>query len=326
MSGVHVETSVRIAKDIKARATDWFERHDRPDWSADDQAALDAWLAASSAHLIAYWRVESAWSRIERLIAVRPPEANDATHTQPRHFPFFRWIAVIVVIVASVTGAGFLLRGSDRQTYATTVGGREILTLADGTHVELNTDTVLEVSAREGERKVWLDRGEAYFQVVHDSRRPFQVIVGDRAVTDLGTVFSIRRDADYLKVAVMDGRVGLMAKNTLPQSQPLLLTRGDVAVAIPDAISVIKASELDLANELGWRRGVLVFYHTPLADAVSQLNRYNREKIVVADDAVGRRMVDGTFPADGVQPFVEVARAIFGLHVKKLENEIVISR
>jgi transmembrane sensor len=326
MSGAHVEKPVRIAKDIKARATGWFERRDRPDWSADDQAALDAWLAASPAHLIAYWRVESAWSRIERLVAVRPAEAKDATHTRPRRFPFFRWVAAVVVIVASATGAAFLLRGSDRQTYATTVGGREILTLADGTYVELNTDTVLEVSTRKGERKVWLDRGEAYFQVVHDSRHSFQVIVGDHAVTDLGTVFSIRRDADYLKVAVMDGRVGLASKDTLPQSQPLLLTRGDVAIATPDAISVTKSSEADLSNELGWRRGVLVFYHTSLADAVGQLNRYNREKIVIADDAVGKRMVDGTFPANRVQPFVEVARAIFGLHVKKLENEIVISR
>ena len=326
MTDTHAETPVRIAKDIKARATDWFERHDRPDFSAADQVALDAWLAASPAHLIAYWRVESAWGRIERLVAVRPSEAKNATYAQPRHFLFFRWVAAVVVIIASAAGTTFLLRGADRQTYATTVGGREILTLADGSHVELNTDTVLEVSAREGERKVWLDKGEAYFQVIHDSRHPFQVIVGDHAVTDLGTVFSIRRDADYLKVAVMDGRVGLAAKGAPLKSQPLLLVRGDVAIATPDAISVTKSSETDLTNELGWRRGVLIFYHTPLADAAGQLNRYNREKIVIADDAVGRRMVDGTFPANRVKPFVEVARAIFGLHVRKLENEIVISR
>ena len=76
-----------MLKNIKDRATDWFERRDRAGWTQEDQVELDAWLAASPAHLIAYWRVESAWARIERLSALKPihpdGEQDAVSHRRP---------------------------------------------------------------------------------------------------------------------------------------------------------------------------------------------------------------------------------------------------
>src|SRR6185437_1708670 len=59
------------AHDVKVLAADWRDRKDREDWSAEDQATLDAWLAQSSAHMIAYLRVDAAWTRADRLSALR---------------------------------------------------------------------------------------------------------------------------------------------------------------------------------------------------------------------------------------------------------------
>ena len=78
--------------------------------------------------------------------------------------------------------------------FSTEVGGHETVTFSDGTRIELNTNTVLRARMTTAQRTVWLDKGEAYFQVKHDPAHPLTVIAGHR-VTDLGTEFLVRDDA-----------------------------------------------------------------------------------------------------------------------------------
>jgi len=82
----------------------------------------------------------------------------------------------------------------------------------------------------------------------------------------------------------------------------------------------------NLERELGWRRGVLVFHDTALADAAAQFNRYNEQKLVVADSAIAKMTVDGTFPENRIETFARVTRDVLGLHVEERGGEIVISR
>src|SRR3546814_15105649 len=49
---------------IEAQAASWLVKQDEPGWSADEQQALDGWLAESADHLAAYWRLEHGWSRV----------------------------------------------------------------------------------------------------------------------------------------------------------------------------------------------------------------------------------------------------------------------
>ncbi len=76
---------------------------------------------------------------------------------------------------------------------------------------------------------------------------------------------------------------------------------------------------------LSWRNGFVVFHHTSLRDAVSELNRYNAEQIVVADDAAARRAFGGKFRTTDSRRFADVVGAALGLHVEHRANEIVIS-
>ena len=71
---------------------------------------------------------------------------------------------------------------------------------------------------------------------------------------------------------------------------------------------------------------MLVFKHTTLADAAAEFNRYNREKLVIADPAAAKLTIDGTFPTNDVGAFTDAAQTIFGLQVKNHGDEIVISR
>ena len=271
------------AMSIEAAAADWLQRRHFWDWSEDDQAKLDAWLAQSVLHRVAYWRLKANFARTERLVALRSPaDEQIAPAPRPRISPGLLRIAAAIAAVA-ILGAGaaaYLLRPQDR-TFSTPVGGHEVVTFADGSRIELNTDTVLRARMTTEQRTVWLEKGEAFFRVKHDGDHPFIVMVGNRRVTDLGTEFIVRRDPRRLEVAVVQGRVWLEASDKQLPQQSTLLKPGDVAVATAEVVLVTKKTGQVLSNDLAWRRGLLVFDHTTLADAAMTFNRYNRGKLEI---------------------------------------------
>lgn len=309
-------------KNVRICAAEWLERREHAGWTDADAAELDAWLAADPAHAVAFWRVEVAWQRTERLAALRSPMRSVESPHRAIWLIFGKSAAAIVF--AGLVGGGLYVGTLDpgQQVYATGVGARKTLSLPDGSHIELNTGTVLRLSKRDN-RHAWLDKGEAYFQVVHDPRHPFVVDVGMRRITDVGTKFVVRHENVRFKVDVLEGAVNLAAKSDNAQS--LLLVRGDSAVANGNALTVKSRPIQGTSDELGWRRGVLIFDNVTLAEAAAEFNRYNTDKIVIADAKVAGLRVVGTFPTNGVDGFIDVAKHILKVHVQKRGSQVVIS-
>jgi transmembrane sensor len=313
----------RAAADIEAVAADWLQRRHFWNWTKDDQAALDAWLAESLAHNLAYWRLEAAWDRTERLEALRAPET--APPRKAWSAPLKIAAALGIAAIIGAAAAHYILMPRDR-VFSTPVGGREVVSFADGTKVELNTDTVLRARMTTKSRTIWLEKGEAYFQVKHDGAHPFVVFAGDHRITDLGTKFLVRRDPGRLEVALMEGRVRFGATDASPKSKSALLVPGDVVTATASTMFVTHKSSPALARQLGWEHGMLVFDNMTLADAANEFNRYNRQKLVIADPDAARLTIVGTFHTTDVKAFIDVAQDVFRLHVESNGNEIVISR
>jgi len=317
------------AKEIEACAAAWLERSVCEGWSDEDQSQLDLWLASSLAHRIAFVRLRVAWSQTDRLAVLQPQNAPPSGRVRiPQVISFShmtRWAALAVATAAAI-GVMFVNWDMPQRVhvYATAVGGHEIVRLGDGSTVELNTDTSLRVAVNLDRRIVWLDKGEAYFQINHDPVRPFIVMAGNRRVTDLGTKFVVRREPNRLQVAVMEGRVWLDA--TAGKSQSALVSADQSAIATADTISVIRKPEAKLADRLGWRHGVLVFDNTTLADAVREFNRYNKRKLVVSDSVAAAQTIGGTFPKNDVNAFTRVTQEILGLRISDRGDEIFISR
>ncbi|HTO39517.1 MAG TPA: FecR domain-containing protein [Rhizomicrobium sp.] len=314
------------AGDIKTQAANWLSRANAGDWSEVDQARLDAWLAQSRAHRAAYWRLEAAWEEAARLRVLRAPLSRPEAAPTPRLFSPVK-IAVAAMVIA-ITGALALIQTQVPPTerYATGIGGRQMLNLSDGSKIELNTNTILRVTKNTGQREVWLDKGEAFFQIKHDADHPFTVMTGDHKITDLGTKFSVRQDGDRLKVTLVEGRARLDSTGAWSRHQSVDLSPGDVVVATANSLSLVRKPEKALIEELGWRKGLLIFDHTTLADAVAEMNRYNTQKLAIDDPSVSSLTVDGTFPIHAVPEFTEVAQAVFGLRVEKRGDRTLISR
>jgi transmembrane sensor len=326
VSNADEETAPAPALEIDAQAADFLiRRTDQTCWSADDEQELEAWLSQSLAHKTAYWRLESVWERAYRLNALKPrlPHRNSV---MPRRSLLLGIAAVFVTVVALGASTGLLLLQGGPKIYATPVGGRELIKLSDGSRIELNTDTVLSTDFAHGQRRVELIKGEALFQIKHDAAHPFTVTVADHRVTDLGTEFVVRKDAKRLSVVLLEGSARLASVRASGAARATILTPGDEAVATEHELSISRKPLEELQNELSWRRGVLVFHHTTLMDVAKEYNRYNRQKIVIADNVAGSRVINATLPATDVGAFARMAQNFLGLSVEYRDDEVVISR
>ena len=309
---------------IEARAAEWLARKDRADWSIDHERELNEWLAESTAHRVAYLRLDSTWERADRLAVLRgPTKEMRAPVTRKSSWPFWTKAAASFAILALASAAYlYFERGVPSvHRYATEIGAQETLALSDGSKVELNTDTGIRVMMQANERSIWLDKGEAFFQVTHDPAHPFVVHAGGRTITDLGTKFSVRRDSDRFEVMVEEGRVRVAGA----AANALLVTRGDVVLARGSSVLLKHETADQLADDLSWRTGVLVFTQTALTDAAEEFNRYNQQKIVLADAAAAKIRIGGSFEASNIEAFVRLLQTGFGVRVTRRGQDIIIS-
>ncbi len=313
------------APDIDSQAASFIARRHFGPWRGEDQAEFDAWLAQSIDHRVAWLRLNASWKRARRLAALPAPQSG-ANALRKFSGPFLMKIAAVFVVLA-LTGsasAWFLAQRPRDRVFATPVGGHETVTFSDGTRVELNTNTIIRTRMTSDQRAVWLERGEAYFEVKHDPVHPFVVMAGNRRITDLGTKFTVHRERAKMEVAVVQGKVWFddPAKSA---DDGTLLKPGDVAVASAAGLRVTRKSLEALTAELNWRQGLLVFDKTKLEDVASAFNRYNRLKLIVKDPAAANVLVGGTFKANDVEDFARLAETVLGLKVQHTQDGIVIS-
>lgn len=321
------------ATDVEQQAARWIMLREEGAWSAVDQTALDSWLDGSFAHKAAYWRLEHGWREADRIVAL-----GDGRNRMSRNLPPARagrpaWkaaAAAAALLTIFATGAVVLERSdvtpaSTPQRFVTAVGGRRLVALTDGSKVELNTASSVLASVTRARREVWLDRGEAYFEIAHRAGRPFVVHAGSRTVTVLGTKFSVRRDGEKVTVSVIEGRVRV-EEAVNPDSVPAaVITAGDVAVARGPSTLLAAKSEERVVAALAWRGGLLEFDRTSLADAAAEFNRYNTKKIVVGDQETGMIRIGGTFQASNVTAFVRLLHDAYGIHIEDGADNVKIS-
>ena len=318
--------SVRSARNVREQAAEWLLRTASGDWSPDDQIKLDTWLQSSEFHRASYWRLEAAWQEAARLAALQPTNRGTTALKKLLNLGTLKAAAAAMLVGVAATAAYREYSTPAVSIYATAVGGHRTLTLPDGTVIELNTDTVISIVNDLSQRTVWLSKGEALFEVKHDRRHPFTVIAGDHKVTDLGTKFVVRQSAHQVEVALIEGRAQFESIGGQSPARSTELSPGEVAVASGSSMSVTRMPIKQVSDELAWRKGLLVFDGTTLADAATEFNRYNTEKIVIRDPSLARLRVNGTFPVHARHDFAEVARAVFGLRAEDKGAEILISR
>jgi transmembrane sensor len=310
---------------IEAEAAGWLARVDRG-LDSEEEILFARWKGADIEHRIVYQQLQAVWRRADRLAVLRQP--SHAISHRPR--PLSRGLLVKAAAIAAVlvicvgVGLSFQAREVPLQRFETAVGAQRSLELADGTHVELNTDTVIHASLTSKTRTVTLDRGQAYFEVVHDANHPFVVIAGDHRITDLGTKFSVKRDGDRVTVVVKEGEVRVERIADDHIGAPVVAERNMVVIARRSETLIAMKPAQEIDNAMLWRSGMLFFNQEPLAVVAEDINRYNVRKLEVVGPARDIR-IGGSFRSDNIEGFTQLLRDGFGLKVVETDDKVVIS-
>lgn len=352
MVNARMESSI----EIEERAGQWLAKRDSGAWSESDEAEFNSWLEQSTLHLVAFVRLEAAWNHARRLRAlganVRPGEVP--TPEQWQLDPVFqrctapvsgqagtkaataavgsrkRW-GLVASILALIAAGLILYARPFGSTYRTPIGGVASVPMSDGSKVTLNTDSRIRVAVTETERRVELDRGEAFFEVAKDPSRPFVVAAGTKRVVAVGTQFSVRRDGDEVRVFIAEGTVRIEDATTpairvgTNEDSILTLSAGSIARASDAGVLIQETTVPEIETYLSWRTGHLTFRDTALADAIAEFNRYNDRKVVIEDPAVAAIRVSGKFRANQFEAFLRLMEQGFPVRARRVGEEIVLT-
>jgi len=323
-----------------------------PDWdtlgrfvagegSADEMSQVGKWLDANPAERALLERltevtaaapvagvdVEAALARVharmgERtLAALSPASARAKRRWQPLAFvSLLAAAAIVALLVRRQAGspAGSVTTVAS-QTFSTTVGKRDSITLSDGSRVVLGPDSRLTVPPGFGSASRTVElHGDAYFDVRHDAASPFAVRVGSALIQDVGTTFMVESDdANATVVTVVTGSVRLRAADS-PSGTGVLLAAGERG-SIDDAgrTSTERASSPD--DDVAWTTGKLVFHDAQLSRVAAEVHRWYGVRLHVSDPSMLSQHVTTTVYTN--QPVDQVLHVIELLLGAKIERQ-----
>lgn len=320
----------RSQSDIEEEAGRWVVRMHSDQVTSEDERLFAAWLAEDVANGAAYDRQNKLWAGVGALR--HSPSAvaalSDLREETPRpERPSRRGLlAASLAGGAIVAGGGWLgyqaLFGT--QAYATEIGEQRRIVLDDGSAVTLNTNSALRVRFTKDERRLWLDRGQAFFAVAHDAERTFRVFVGEDEVRAVGTAFEIRREGVQARVTVEDGAVALYraAEIETLRAQPAAVVEASQQLVVTPA-EEIRIAVVDTRRVAAWRFGQMVLESDPLSSAVAEINRYNARQIVIADPSLNDMAINGVFQTGRPEAFVEALTAAFPVSVQREDESAI---
>ena len=329
-----------------AEAAAWIARLHGEDRTASVEGGFRRWLAASLEHRAAFEMANEIWVGAEQLPKPAPPA-------------FVRWPTAALVLtvpralVAAVLAAiaiGLVVHFRD-PGLTTRVGEQRNLSLEDGTRISLNTASRIHVHYDRTARRVELDEGEAYFEVAKRPDWPFIVIAGGKQVVARGTAFVVRRDDEHVAVTLVEGKVTVApagevlspvttAQPTSSVTAPLSGSSsrpvdasgsaGDITLSPGQRLTFVdhEAPRLDrpaIERVTAWQRGQVILDHTPLADAVAEMNRYSDVQLTIEDPEAAGAQVTGIFRVGDSQNFAQAVAETYHLRIVDRGAQILIS-
>jgi transmembrane sensor len=343
---MHTDPDLQLGEE----AAEWFLRMrsgtPEPDETYPDPkeclAAFKAWLEQSPEHQHAYRQIEQLHQAAFQLT---PPASFDihallkkvaAPHRQTQRLrgSKFAKIALAASLVACVLILPLIGQNSQASThyYSSGVGERQVIQLEDGSSITLNTRSKIAVFFNPREREVRLLSGEALFRVQHDADRPFRVISNGALLEDVGTEFSVYSRKDGITVSVVSGKIRLYcdcmkvtSDSPAPSTKNPSITPSTSVVMGPndqaeitqgpgsDRFSERHLTATEMQNAIAWRDGVISFNNIPLARAIEEFNRYNRQRIVVLDASISTRLVSGRFESPSIPHFLSALSGTYDI-------------
>jgi ferric-dicitrate binding protein FerR (iron transport regulator) len=333
-------------------ACEWFVQFRAGEVDAQARREFDLWSRRSPECVRAYLEIAAIWSEAPKLdpggrwdldsliAAAAKGDVIDLPHSwaresgappDPRPRRPMRWLAAAGVILCVTISAVIIIERSRAITFATSTGEQRFLTLTDGSTVNLNSQSAIEIRFTSAERGVVLTKGEALFHVAKNPARPFIVSTGGTRVRAVGTEFDVYRKSAATIVSVLEGRVEVSQPppsrsgrtSEATTVDPIALTAG-YRVAVTRA-GIGGTEQVDAAATIAWTQQQLIFDSASAADVAAEFNRYNSRHMIIDGDLVGLRL-SGVFSSTDPMAFVRFLQDRFGVQVVETDTEIRVEK
>lgn len=282
-----------------------------------DRANFALWLAESADHRRAMDDALELWDDLG-VVRHLPEAAFDRPAANQS-----RWLAagaLAATLLLALVLWPMLDPAPRSELLQTAYSEQRLVELEDGSRVLLNANSRLSVAYSDHQRLLTLLRGEAFFEVAHNPRRPFHVDTGSARVTAVGTAFNVRLERESAAITVTEGvvRVSELAAvgSRVPAQELLRAAQGMVATpaGLQDA-AVVNAQAV-----LAWRRGELVAESMPLPRLLDELQRYHGLDVLVTDPDVAAMSVSGVFQLDEPEAILRALELTHGLQMSRLAD------
>ena len=303
--------------DIEEQARQWLVRLRSGQASEADAQAFACWRAQSPRHARAARELGQLWRglRMAAPALARAP-ARRAPSLGRRAFLGGALAAGVALLAVRPPLALWPSVGDLAADYRTGTGEQRQLALAGGAQVRMNTQTRLNLRGADDTAFIELLAGEA--QIVADGHDACTVLAGGARLQARAASFNVRcLPGGEVELSCLEGRVEVdhpLRRTTLSASQRLRYDPAALHLAAP----------ADSAAVLAWRRGLLLFNDTPLAQVVDELNRYRPGRIFVQSEELGLRRVQAQFSIDKLDVALALIRDLYGARLTYLPGNLVL--
>ncbi|HEY2676223.1 MAG TPA: FecR family protein [Steroidobacteraceae bacterium] len=337
---------------VVAEASEWFIEFRSGDVNGQARLHFIEWLRRSPEHIQAYLEVSGVWSDlpnsdpegrfdIASLIA-RARNETGATPLSPinprlppvppaveprafRNLP--RRPVLAAAAVALLTSIAILFLWIDRdmaRSYSTGIGEQRTIQLMDGSTVELNSRSRIEVRLTDHRRDVALIEGQALFRVAKDKQRPFIVQAGEAQVRAVGTEFDVYRKQSATVVTVVEGRVETYPGSEGAGAAAIVLSAGEQLTVLPHTVT--KPTRADTVAATAWVQKRLIFEETPLSEVAEEFNRYNRRPLAIDDPEMRTLKISGVYSSTDPVSLINFLRSQNSMRVIETEDQVRVVR
>lgn len=306
-----------------------------------DKSVIDAfytWRQQSPEHEATFQKVDQVWlgmSQMEHLTKQTKQATKTANLWEVLGQRFRDWYSTptlagaalsMSVLIAVVFVYNTPLKNAVSpaemitKTFESKHGAVETIILSDESKVTLGAASKIVVAYNASYRKISLIEGEALFEVVPNESLPFIVNTGETQTRVLGTTFVVKKNANSVRVAVKEGKVGVgkvpdndiaMATSTMAAQ----LIAGQTVTSKQGKVSAI--SSMDIATIASWQTGRFVYESAQLKTIVADINRYADKQVIIATPDIGLLEISIAFDVSEFEQTLETIAQVLDLELNK---------
>jgi transmembrane sensor len=301
--------------------------------SPDEDEAVNEWMNENAANKQYYIQLQKIWDNSKKLAADSTLDADKAwerfqkrvvgENETPKNSDGsrFSWLRIAASVILGLGIAAYFIFNNKEPKEMVAQTNQNVLvdTLPDGSVVTLNKRSTISYPSKfKGNTRAIALKGEAFFSVAPDKKKPFIISVNDVQVTVVGTSFNIKSENGNTEVVVETGIVRVTRSGKTVE-----LIAGEKIVMSPNDSNAAKEKVSDKLYNY-YRSKEFVCDDTPLWKLVQVVNEAYNVKIIIGRKELNDKTLTTTFNNESLEQVLEVIRLTFDIAIIKKEDGQII--